>query len=111
MAVSRGRASLLPQWAVLCFRESAVSGLNNYGPCPVTDSHRAAKVNAPEIVKRDSRDNYYAGHAAVTARPSLSNGDGGSHLPNFDSDDSIAAGCLCVGHPSIAFGNWVRIST
>ena len=27
-----------------------MGGLNNYGPCAITDSHRATKVNAPEVV-------------------------------------------------------------
>src|SRR6266481_3796714 len=95
---------LLAQWAVQCFRERAVGGLNNYGPCAITNSHRAAKVNAPEVVKRDSRDNHCACHAAVTTRPGLSNGDCGSDLRNFDADGPIAAGYLCVGHPSVACG-------
>jgi hypothetical protein len=63
-----------------------VGGLNNYGPCVITDSHRAVKVNAPDVVKRNNRDNHRTGHAAVTTRPGLLNGNGGSELRNFDAD-------------------------
>jgi hypothetical protein len=39
----------LAQWAVQCFREWPVGGLNNYGPCVITNSHRTVKVNAPDV--------------------------------------------------------------
>jgi len=74
-----------------------VGGLNNCGPCVITNSHSTVKVNAPDVVKRDNRDSHCAGHAAVASR--LVNQHRGSGFRNCCLYCSVAPSPFGVGHP------------